>query len=116
MKGILRKEKVDLTALCKKQQTKLVHLEKNANDMNEQVRVKQTQIETLQYEMNSQTRRTSTEINNLKQTLANLELELSATRREADEYHKMTIEKSSEVASLETKVLAIWRFLKNNYK
>jgi len=102
--SILRKEKCDLTALCKKQQTKLIHLEKNSNDLAEQVRIKQTQIETLQYEMNSQTRRTSTEINNLKQTLANLELELSATRREADEYHKITIEKSSEIASYETKI------------
>ncbi len=54
--------------------------------------------------MNSQTRRTTTEINNLKQTLANLELELNGTRREADEYHKATIEKNSEIASLETKV------------
>lgn len=102
--NILRKEKCDLTALCKKQQTKIIHFEKNSNDLSEQVRLKQTQIETLQYEMNSQTRRTSTEINNLKQTLANLELELSATRRESDEYHKITIEKSSEIASLETKI------------
>lgn len=82
----------------------MIHLEKNSNDLNEQLRLKQTQIETLQYEMNSQVRRTSTELTNLKQTLANLELELSATRREADEYHKITIEKSSEISSLENKI------------
>ena len=102
---MLRKEKVDLTAFCKKQQTKLLHIEKNSNDQTEQTRLKQTQIETLHYEMNCQARRTATEINNLKQTLANAELELSATRREADEYHKATIEKNSEIASLETKVV-----------
>ena len=101
---ILRKEKMDLTAFCKKQQTKLLHIEKNSSELAEHVRLKQTQIETLQYEMNSQTRRNTTEINNLKQTLANSELELSGTRREADEYHKATIEKSSEIAALDSKI------------
>lgn len=100
----MRKEKVDLTALCKKQQTKLLHMEKLMSEQNEQNRLKQTQIETLKYEMNSQTRRVTHEINSLKQTVANLELELSGTRREADEYHKATIEKGSELLALETKV------------
>lgn len=95
---------MDLTTFCKKQQTKLQHIEKSSGDQSEQMRLRQTQIETLQYEMSSQTRRTTTEISNLKQTLANLELELSATRREADEYHKATIEKGSEVSALESKV------------
>ncbi len=102
--SILRKEKLDLTAFCKKQQAKLQHIERLQHDQGEQARIKQTQIETLQYEMNSQARRNTTEINNLKQTLANCELELSATRKEADEYHKGTIEKGSEVAALESQV------------
>jgi len=54
--------------------------------------------------MKCQARRNSTETSNLKQTIENLELELSATRREADEYHKATIEKNSEISSLENKV------------
>jgi len=102
--SILRKEKMDLTAFCKKQQAKLQHIERLQHDQSEQARLKQTQIETLQYEMSSQARRNTTEINNLKQTLANCELELSATRKEADEYHKGTIEKGSEVAALESMV------------
>lgn len=100
----LRKEKVDLTTFCKKQQTKLIHIEKMLNEQNEQMRQRQSQIETLQYEMNSQTRRSTNEINNLKQTLANLELELNTTRREADEYHKVAIEKNTEMSALETKI------------
>lgn len=95
---------MDLTALCKKQQAKLLHIEKSSTEITEQMRLRQTQIETLQYEMNSQARRSTTEITNLKQTLANSELELSATRREADEYHKATIEKSSEISALESKI------------
>ena len=75
------------------------------------MRKKQTQIETLQYEINSQLRRLTSEINNLKQIIANLELELSTTRREADEYHKATIEKNSEISSLETKVIFKQKFL-----
>ena len=104
MVDILRKEKVDLTAMAKKQQTKLVHMERLLGELNEQNRQKQAQIETLKYEMSSQTRRATHEVENLKQTVANLELELSGTRREADEYHKATIERTSQVAALETKV------------
>jgi hypothetical protein len=72
--------------------------------MSEELRIRQTQLETLQYEMSSQTRRSNTEINNLKQTLANMEIELNSTRKEADEYHKAAIEKNSEIAGLETKI------------
>ena len=100
-----------MTTFCKKQQTKLMHIEKVLNNQNEQLRMKQTQIETLQYEMNSQTRRTQTELSNLKQNIANLELELDTTRKEADEYHKATIEKNSEIAALETKVSLFLLFL-----
>lgn len=102
--ALLRKEKVDLTAYCKKQQTREIHLDKKLNDMSEELRIRQTQLETLQYEMSSQTRRSNTEINNLKQTLANMEIELNSTRKEADEYHKAAIEKNSEIAGLETKI------------
>jgi hypothetical protein len=104
IKAKLRKEKVDLIAFCKKQQTKLIHIEKQMSEQSEETRKKQAQIDTLQYEMNSQSRRFGTEINNLKQVVANLELELNTTRREADEYHKATIEKNSEISSLETKI------------
>lgn len=103
-KDILRQEKVDLTALAKKQQTKLMHMERLLNENVEQNRQKQAQIETLRYEMGSQMRRATHEVENLRQNVANLELELNATRREADEYHKATIEKASQVSALENKV------------
>ena len=100
----MRKEKVDLIAFCKKQQTKLIYTEKQCTEQTDESRKRQTQIETLQYEMNSQARRLTSEINNLKQKVAHLELELSTTRREADEYHKVTIEKNAEISSLENKI------------
>ncbi|RNA39221.1 coiled-coil domain-containing 57 [Brachionus plicatilis] len=101
---LLRKEKVDLTAFCKKQQAKLVCLEKQANDASEKERVKQTQLDTLKYELGCQERRMSTEISNLRTIVQNLELELQTTRHEADEYHKITIEKNSEISSLEHRI------------
>lgn len=101
---VLRKEKVDLTALAKKQQTQLSYMEKQLGEQTEQSRQKQTQIETIKYEMSCQTRRATHELESLRQTVANLELELNATRREADEYHKATIERVSEVSALENKV------------
>jgi chromosome segregation ATPase len=79
-------------------------MEKIFNEQNEQVRQKQAQIETLKYELSAQSRRTNMEVNTLKQKLANVELELSSTRREADELHKATIEKTSEIGALETRV------------
>ncbi len=100
----LRKEKVELTSLSKKQQTRLIYTETSLNDSKEQVRVKQSQIDTLQYELNSQTRRYTTDINSLKQKCAEFELQLNESRREADEYHKMAIEKDSEISGLEIKV------------
>lgn len=100
----LRKEKVELMSFSKKQQTRLIHIEKQSNENSEQLRLKQTQIETLQYELNSQSRRFTSEISALKQKAADLELELNESRREADEYHKMAIEKNSEISSLELKI------------
>lgn len=95
---------MDLTALAKKQQARLLHMEKLLGEQSEQNREKQAQIDTLKYELGQQTRRTSHEVASLRQTVGNLELELSATRREADEYHKASIERVSEVSALETKV------------
>ena len=67
--------------------------------------------------MNSQMRRSTGEINNLKQILANLELELSSTRKEADEYHKVSIEKNSDISGLETKViLFVYSYLITDFK
>ena len=101
---LLRKEKVDLSAFCKKQQAKLICMEKQVNEATEKDRLKQTQLDTLKYELASQERRMNAEVSNLKTMLQNVELELQTTRREADEYHKITIEKNSEISSLEHKI------------
>jgi predicted RNase H-like nuclease (RuvC/YqgF family) len=101
---VLRKEKMELTSYLKKQQIRVMHLEKNVASTSEQLQGKQTQIETLQYELNSQTRRNTAEVNSLKQRIAELELELNESHKEADEYHKNFIQKESEIAGLELKV------------
>ena len=54
-------------------------------------------------------------INNLKQVLANLELELSSTRKEADEYHKVAIEKNADISGLETKVINLFKNLDTSF-
>jgi hypothetical protein len=103
-KGILRKEKLELTSYLKKQQIRVMHLEKNMSSSTEQQNSKQSQIETLQYELNSQMRRHTAEINSLKQRIGELELDLHESHKEADEYHKNVIQKESEIAGLELKV------------
>ena len=104
IKGLLRKEKMELTSYLKKQQIRVLHLEKNISNSAEQLNTKQSQIETLQYELNSQSRRHTTEVNSLKQRIGELELELNESNKEADEYHKNVIQKESEIAGLELKV------------
>lgn len=112
----MRKEKVELTALAKKQQARLVHMEKQLNEQTEQNRQKQAHMDTLKYELSQQTRRTTHELESLRQTIANLELELSATRREADEYHKASIERGSELSALENKVRIDFFFYEKKLK
>lgn len=81
-----------------------MHVEKQVSSLTDQSQSKQAQIETLQYELNSQTRRHTAEVNSLKQRIAELELELNESHKEADEYHKSVIQKESEIATLELKV------------
>ena len=108
---MLRKEKTELTAQCKKQQAREHHMEQTLHTASEEVRVKQAQLETLRYEMTAAARRASAESAMLRERVASVELELSATRREADEYHKAAIEKSSELAALDNKATTQLKFI-----
>ncbi|KAJ8319441.1 hypothetical protein KUTeg_004532 [Tegillarca granosa] len=98
--GSLRAEKVELTAQVKKQQAKLQYQEKMLDQVSQQPRQKQVEIDQLQYEVGAQSRRYQAEIASLQQRIKDLELQLLEARKEADEYYKGNLERNMEVTAL----------------
>ncbi|CAL1527468.1 unnamed protein product [Lymnaea stagnalis] len=98
--GNLRSEKVELAATVKKQQARMAFLENSLEDISKQPRQKQIQIDQLTYELSSCRRRYEGEINGLKTRVGDLELQLTEARREADEYHRASLERNEELVAL----------------
>ena len=69
-----------------------------------QPREKQTEIDQLQYELTTQSRRYDGEVSALRQRIAELELNLAETRREADEYFKGGLQTNLEATALGNQV------------
>ncbi|XP_012941304.1 coiled-coil domain-containing protein 57 [Aplysia californica] len=105
--GVLRSEKVELAATVKKQQARLAHLETSLEDISTQPRQKQIQIDQLNYELSSQRRRHEGEVTGLKNRVSDLELQLSEARREADEYHRASLERNQELVALGNQLSAL---------
>ena len=69
-----------------------------------QPREKQTEIDQLQYELATQSRRHANEVSTLRQRIAELELNVAETRREADEYFKGGLQTNLEATALGNQV------------
>ncbi|XP_022084931.1 coiled-coil domain-containing protein 57-like [Acanthaster planci] len=105
--GALRSEKVTLSAQVKRQQARITHLESNMNQLQKQPYEKQTEIEELQYELTTAARRHASETASLRKRVAELELQLAETRREADEYYKGGLQTNLEATALGNQVSAL---------
>ncbi|KAH9514404.1 hypothetical protein Btru_025159 [Bulinus truncatus] len=105
--GILRSEKVELAASVKKQQARIAYLENSLEEISKQPRQKQIQIDQLTYELSSLRRRYEAEISGLKSRVADLELLLGEARREADEYHRASLERNEELVALGNQLSAL---------
>lgn len=70
-----------------------------------QVRQKQLAMDQLQYELTTQSRRATDELTALKQRANEWELQLTQTRREADEYFRSGLERNAEATSLGNQVI-----------
>ena len=68
---------------------------------------RQTEVEQAQYELNAAQRRHTVEVAGLHQRIADLDLQLSETRKEADEYYKANIQRNLEVTSLGNELSAL---------
>ena len=69
-----------------------------------QPREKQVEIDQLQYELGAVKRRTDTEVCSLRQRISDLELQVSETRKEADEYYRASVECNTEAMALANQV------------
>ena len=69
-----------------------------------QPRQKQIEIDQLTYELSSSKERAETEINGLRKRVSDLELQLGEARREADEYHRASLESNQELMALSNQV------------
>jgi len=77
-----------------------------------QPREKQVEIDQLQYELGAVRRRTDTEVASLRQRVADLQLQVSEARKEADEFYRASVERNTEVTALANQVeyTAMWTF------
>ena len=69
-----------------------------------QPRQKQVEIDQLQYELGAATRRYQAEVASLRQRVAEMDLHLVESRKEADEYYKGTLERNMENMALGNEV------------
>ncbi|BFZ03196.1 hypothetical protein BsWGS_06235 [Bradybaena similaris] len=107
MLGTLRSEKVELAASVKKQQARIAFLENSLEEASKQPRQKQIQIDQLTYELNSCRRRQEAEVSGLKNRVSELEFQLIEARREADEYHRASLERNEELVALGNQLSAL---------
>ncbi|XP_051889098.1 coiled-coil domain-containing protein 57 isoform X2 [Pristis pectinata] len=105
--GGLRAEKVSAAATAKKYEARIVHLDAMVTQLTQQVRQKQVEIDQLRYELTSQQQRSSSEIGRLNERIAELELQLTEARREADEYFKGNLQQNLETVALGNEVSAL---------
>ncbi|GFS06575.1 coiled-coil domain-containing protein 57 [Elysia marginata] len=105
--GSLRSEKIELAAAVKKQQVRIAYLENCLEDVSKQPRQKQIEIDQLTYELGSTKQRAETEINALRKRVGDLELQLGEARREADEYHRASLESNQELVALGNQLAAL---------
>ncbi|XP_071951973.1 coiled-coil domain-containing protein 57-like [Antedon mediterranea] len=105
--GTLRTEKVGLNAKLKKQQIRIASLESRISQISQQPSTMKAQVDQLQYEISTQIRRHTTEVTSFKHRIADLELELAETRREADEYYKGGLQTNLEAMALGNQVSAL---------
>jgi len=70
-----------------------------------QPREKQVEIDQLQYELSAMRRRTDTEVSSLRQRVADLELQVTEARKEADEYYRASVEHNTEATALANQVI-----------
>ncbi|RUS77718.1 hypothetical protein EGW08_014506 [Elysia chlorotica] len=105
--GSLRSEKIELAAAVKKQQVRIAYLENCLEDISKQPRQKQIAIDQLTYELSSSKQRAETEISGLRKRVGDLELQLGEARREADEYHRASLESNQELVALSNQLGAL---------
>uniref|UniRef100_A0A8C4TKP9 Coiled-coil domain containing 57 n=1 Tax=Erpetoichthys calabaricus TaxID=27687 RepID=A0A8C4TKP9_ERPCA len=105
--GGLRAEKVSTSAVLRKHEARVVHLDSMLSQVTQQAHQKQVEYDQLQFEMRNQAKHKNSEIASLRERVANLELQLTETRKEAEEYFKGNLQRNLEAVALGNEVSAL---------
>ncbi|XP_067941631.1 myosin heavy chain, cardiac muscle isoform-like [Watersipora subatra] len=105
--GLLRSEKVELTATCRKQQVEIESLKAEMKKLSALPKSAQVELDQAKYELNSVTRRHQTDTASFKQRISDLEVQLESSREEAAEYHKNLLTSNTELEQLSTELSAL---------
>ncbi|XP_040293537.1 coiled-coil domain-containing protein 57 isoform X2 [Bufo bufo] len=105
--GALRADKVASAAASKKLEARAAHLESLVTEVTQKVQQKQAEIDQLQFQLNSETRHSRSTISSLRQRQAELEMQLTEARKEAEEFFKGNLKQNLEAVELGNEVSAL---------
>ncbi|XP_078509887.1 coiled-coil domain-containing protein 57 [Lissotriton helveticus] len=105
--GALRAEKVASAAAAKKLEARAAHLESMVTQLTHKVRQKQVDVDQLRYELTHHTQHSALELSTAQQRVAELELQLTEARKEAEEYFKGNLQQNLEAVALGNEVSAL---------
>ncbi|XP_069511429.1 coiled-coil domain-containing protein 57 [Ambystoma mexicanum] len=105
--GALRADKVVSAAATKKLEARAAHLDSMVTQLTQKLRQKQVEVDQVHYELTNHTQRSSSELSAALQRVAELELQLTEARKEADEYFKGNLQQNMEAVALGNEVSSL---------
>ncbi|KAJ1128676.1 hypothetical protein NDU88_007051 [Pleurodeles waltl] len=105
--GALRADKVASAAATKKLEARAAHLESVVTQLTHKLRQKQVDVDQLRYELTHHTQESAFELSTAQQRVAELKLQLTEARKEAEEYFKGNLQQNLEAVALGNEVSAL---------
>ncbi|KAM4692339.1 coiled-coil domain-containing protein 57 [Rhinophrynus dorsalis] len=105
--GALRADKVTSAAATKRLEARAAHLDSMVTELTHKVQLKQADVDQLQFQLNNETRHSQAAISCLQQRQAELEMQLTEARKEAEEYFKGNLQQNIASVGLGNEVSAL---------
>ncbi|KAM8945671.1 coiled-coil domain-containing protein 57 [Pelodytes ibericus] len=103
----LRADKVTSAAAVRRLEARAAHLDSMVNEFILKVQQKQAEVDQLQFQLNNETRHNQAAISCLQQGKAELEMQLTEARKEAEEYFKGNLQQNVQAVGLGNEVSAL---------
>ena len=102
--GVLRNDKIQLTALLKSKDANIIHLKDGHCKLEQDKHKLEAAIEGLKYDLNSSSKLKQDTVKSMKTKIEELELQLQQSRSEAEIYYKGIVEQNLNAAQVNSKV------------